>query len=950
MDLIAITHTLICLALAVPPAAGGEAFDVKLDAARGGITRLASPKSPALNFILDGAMLGEVEIRVRSAGGPWRDNRTAASADIRQARLEADGRTLSVTYPRPSKAAGGVRDVVLTETYALKADSLEWTIHLQNATDGPLEIGDLALPLRMNNAYTKDAEETFARRVFRHAFISGHGSFLFWLPAGGAGPHLVMMPRQDTKLEMFTDRDTDYATGRGEYRVFIHSAATGGELAGTWRQKHTSAVLQSRGTPGDQMTCGFSFRWADDYRGVREALYQGGGFDIRVTPGMVVPEDLSALVALRTSSRIESITAEHPKQTSLEYVGAKQKDTHIYKVKFSRLGENMLTVNCAGGRSMVLEFFVTEPLETLVKKRAAFIAGRQQHRCLDKWYDGLLSLWDVRQPAGRNLLGPENLGGQAAYAVSGSDDPSNSKCIYLSQKNVAYPEAREIEALEYFIEHFVWGKHQRTDREQPHPYGIYGSDSWRQCRTSSTGLNSGGHGQERMWRTFDYTTYFALYYNMYRIARQNPQLVKYLDANGYLERAYGTARAYFEIPYSIRMKGWDFNGWCDWAYKVGNFHEKYLLDIIAALDECGQPEKAAWLRGQWEKKVRYFLCDNPYPWASEMPVDSTAYESTYAIARWALQDGAELKPVERLWQDKNSLRWYSYGEIDRKRREDFLHRQLLANLACRGWLEASYYHLGSDFRASGSGGYTLSYMSQMGGWAILDHALRFADEPAELAQLGYASLLSSWALVNSGRPETNYGYWRPGAAQHDGAAAWGFMPQKSGREWNPACQAIHRGPWPVDGEIDHGLAAGVEAAATVVIKDPIFGLIAYGGLLKQSGGMIEVIPRDGVRQQFWLVRGRQRLHVTLERDGFAQEEPIVAGPSPGALRFVLENRSGSGHTTRLGISGLSPGNYEVLTRGQPRGGFRSAAGRLTSVEVPLDDGPTTPVEVRTARE
>lgn len=31
--------------------------------------------------------------------------------------------------------------------------------------------------------------------------------------------------------------------------------------------------------------------------------------------------------------------------------------------------------------------------------------------------------------------------------------------------------------LEYFVEHFVWGKHQRTDEETPYPYGIDGSES-----------------------------------------------------------------------------------------------------------------------------------------------------------------------------------------------------------------------------------------------------------------------------------------------------------------------------------------------------------------------------------------------------------------------------------------------------------------------------------------
>ena len=32
---------------------------------------------------------------------------------------------------------------------------------------------------------------------------------------------------------------------------------------------------------------------------------------------------------------------------------------------------------------------------------------------------------------------------------------------------------------------------------------------------------------------------------------------------------------------------------------------------------------------------------------------------------------------------------------------------------------------------------------------------------------GYASYLSSWALMNTGRPDTNYGYWFPGP-ENDG--------------------------------------------------------------------------------------------------------------------------------------------------------------------------------------
>lgn len=913
------------------------AFRLQVAPSTGNVVSIQRAGDPlGANFIRAGGdgTLGEVTVACRSGGGPWREAGTAASGDIRKVRFDTpDAPTqVEISYAGNSADPHGLRDLELIERFALEGDALAWTLELRNVSGRELEIGDLAISLPMNNAFTRDREQTFTARVFRHAFISGHGSFLFWLPVGGVGPHLVMTPMPTTRLEYFTDRGGDYAWGKGDYRVFVHSAASNAaENQGSWRQKPTSLTLPPRaaertgpGNPGPAgITYGFRFRWADDYAGVREILYQERLCDVHVAPGMVVPEGLPAWFSLRTRERIESVVPEHPGQTALERLADRGKDVYVYRARFARLGENLLTVNLAGGRSMVLEFFVCQPLETLIRKRAAFIAANQQHRDPGAWYDGLFSLWDVRMPPGKNLLGPDNLGGQHPYAVSGSDDPSNCKCLYLAEKNVAYPDAGEVAALEYFIEHFVWGKHQRTDKETPHPYGIYGCDSWRQCRDSQTGLNSGGHGQERMWRTFDYTTYFALYYNMYRIARLDARLAKYLDAKGYLERAFGTARAYFEVPYSINMQGWDFNGWCDWAYTLGNFHEKYLLGIMAALEREGEKDKAAWLRAEWEKKVRYFLSDAPYPWTSEMPVDSTAYESTYVAGLYAVRN--KLGPAQRLWQDKNSLAWHSYPAIGRPRGMEFLARQLLANLACRGCLEPAYYHLGSDFRGCGSGSYTLSYMSQMGGWAVLDQAIRFVgpagESPApgaatalppsaELIRLGYASMLSSWALVNAGTSETHYGYWYPGPI-HDGAAAWGFMPQKTGREWNPACQPIPRGPWPVDGEIDHGLAAYVEGACTVVVNDPLFGLIAYGGDLAVTDGRFEVTPKDGVRRAIHLLICTPPLRLTLDSDGFAAGSPVAVSPSLDDLRFLLENRTGGTHRVTLTVEGLPAGLYAV---------------------------------------
>ena len=141
--------------------------------------------------------------------------------------------------------------------------------------------------------------------------------------------------------------------------------------------------------------------------------------------------------------------------------------------------------------------------------------------------------------------------------------------------------------------------------------------------------------------------------------------------------------------------------------------------------------------------------------------------------------------------------------------------------------------------------------------------------------------------------------------------SWGFQPRQVGTEWNPATRDLPRGAWPVCGEADHGLVAGIEAASTVLFDDPLFGLIAFGGEVTQTNASIGVIPRDGVRQRFHAVLGGRRLHLALDRDGFAAEQPIQVSRALDRLAFTLESRAPAPHEATLAIEGLPPGRYSA---------------------------------------
>jgi hypothetical protein len=264
----------------------------------------------------------------------------------------------------------------------------------------------------------------------------------------------------------------------------------------------------------------------------------------------------------------------------------------------------------------------------------------------------------------------------------------------------------------------------------------------------------------------------------------------------------------------------------------------------------------------------------------------------------------------------------------------FLEEQMKLNLACRGWLETAYYYLGSDYRGSGPSNYTLSYMAQMGGWAVSDYALYFARDPIAYLRLGYASFLSSWALVNSGTPESNYGYWYPGH-NNDGGAGGGFEPRPWGRAWL-GNKEMGRGSWWYSGEIDLGYSGALRSAATIVVDDPIFGLFAYGGDLSSEKNITQVIPQDGLRARFHIVRGAQRLHILLARDGFRKGKPVSFDDLLRTIRFTLENRAAAKHDTVVRVRGLPAGEYEATAQNHPAQKLTVQNGEEQQIRIPVD--------------
>lgn len=758
--------------------------------------------------------------------------------------------------------------ILLTQSIVPYERGFLWNIELENISGNDIEIKDLAFRLPFCSV---DRKYTPEDNMYRHESLNADASYFYWTPFTGIGDNILMTPLNGTAIE--------FADGKGLY--YIHSATAVDRTNDSWRLESTSRKIKK----GQKAEYGFKFSVVHSQTEMEKAIYDNGGMNFRVVPGMVVALGQEARFALRCKEPIHNILAEHPSMTTLSKPQKAPEGFLVYNVSFTGLGENYLDISYGNDKHMRVDFFVTEDLGTIIKKRASFIVKRQQHKDTSKWYNGLYSLYNSENG---KLLSPDYTEGNPPFMVGGSDDPSNCKPLFISEKNAIIPDPEEIESLEYYERNFVWGKLQRTDEEYPYPYGIYGSDNWWENRSGKFGdYNSGGSGKERMWRTFDYVTHIAIYYNLYRIARDNPSLVTYLDASGYLDRAYNTAMAYFTVPYNIRMGNqWDFHGWCDWAYKQGNFHERYILDLIQALEENGRQKEADRLRREWEKKVTYMIYENPWPFGSEMFVDRTAFESSYYVGEYALK--RKMIPQEQFWYDKNFDKWYSYREYPEEPKLRFMQNQLRSNLALRAIHEPSYHMCGAAWMVCGM---TLDYMDQMGGVALLDYGTRFAENPADIIRYGYNSLLSSWALVDT-----------------SGAAGWCFSNYQKNDLWIGGVYA-KRKPFKYDGEIDHGFTGGIHGSGCYIIEDPIFGTVAYGAELKETEKSWTVTMLDGIGQNIAIPQ-KGHFEMRLESNGFGS--PVSISKDLSKISFTIEKRIEIPEQ-RIKLTGLQEGDYEIVS-------------------------------------
>lgn len=856
-------------------AAGGGSistgvFALQVDASTAGVYTLSNPTdSFGTNFVLnptlrsqfdvdDSRWFGDLIFTVRRAsqtvGTPMVSGLSDDSRTISQS-----GNTITVAYSGNAQNPNGIRGFSVAETYETNAagDVLTWSVTVTNTSTESLEFQDFGFPMLMNSYWSGDQTGIYEKNVSRHSFVAQDGSYIYWQRPNGIAPYLVMVPTAGTRLEYknkarpgegpFAESDPAW---EGLVEYYIHSKAVAParvNQAGSYLPA-TSLTLN----PSQSKTYGFTFRWAADYAGIRNAVFAAGGLDVVSLPGMVIPTDTTVSLAVRSTAGITSVVGETGKNIAVTPSGTSN-GYSIYKLTLPTLGPNAVTVTYGGNRISVLQYYSVRPIEELISKRSAFIVANQQAKT-NRGYNGAFLQWNM---ATKQLITWDNYtgGGWKQWMAGGSDDLGLAPAEFLAEKNLVTPVQGEVSAIDYWISNFLFGYLQNAQSNGQRTYQVY---RWFDGQ-------DGTPYDQGIWRAYNYTHIANVYYTMYRIGRAYPRLTMQYTPIQYLTFCYETLNAMFtKIPLPTPIG--------DAAHTLGLMGESTYPEIVAALGAEGLTTQQGNLQ-QWTFAKYQYFANEAYPFASEASIDTTGFETSYTLAKM-----------------NNDI--------------PLVNKVVSASLACRG-LQPTWYYYGSDNRHMGESWWNLGYECGLGAWQQQDYLVAFnpstATDLPDMLRSTYGAYLAGWANINSGQIEP--------ATANIGAASWQYQSEKGTTEydWIPNLN----GWWAWSGEADLGFWGALRAASVNVVQDPVFGLYAFGGTVTLANGSYTITPRDGVRTRFTLFNVNN-LTVRISK---AKYTKAIVSQDRSRIQLTMQNVSGGAYVATLTLLFLPAGNYQAVAGG-----------------------------------
>jgi hypothetical protein len=788
--------------------------------------------------------LGDLDLRLRTQpSGPWQDFSTALDRHPVTA-LPAAGDTLASADLAPTLPADIPLHIV--RTWGLSRGQLVLSFTLTNRTRQPVEIGSLGIPMIFNNILTdRTLPQAHALCSFYDPYIGEDAGYLQVTRLSGHGPALLVVPDGHTPFEAYNpilserpghlqmahDLTPRGITFEGFYEWMVHSAAyqeNEWKNARPWNPA-TSVTLQ----PGQSQTYGLRFLLSGSIPDIEKTLIANRRPVAVGIPGYVLPMDMDAHLFIHYSEGVRSMTVEPAGAIVIHKAPRTPGGWSDYVVRGKSWGRVRLTITYRDGLRQTVSYKVIKPEAEAVADLGHFLTTTQWFTDKQDPFHRAPSAITYDDQAHRQVTQEGRV-----WIAGLSDEAGAGSWLALAMKEYIEPNPQEVAQLEQFVDGVLWGQIQYKDG--PEKYGVRKSLFYYQPDQFPAGYYSANYNWKTWaaWnrkasaavdRSFNYPHVAAAYWVMYRLARNHPNLVTDHPWQWYLDHAYQTTMAMTRFaPYYAQF---------------GQMEGDIFVDILRDLQREGMTADADQLKTAMYGRAEHWSHEQ-YPFASEMPWDSTGQEEVYAWTKYfGFHAQAQTTIDAILGYDPTVPSWGYNGSA--RRYWDFLFAGKIERL------ERQLHHYGSGINA-------------------IPLLAAYRGDPGDLYLLRVAYGGTMGELTD---------------IQENGFATAAFhaFPDRLA-------------PDPYSGDYGPGFFGYAFNTATYIVHDATLGWLCFGGNLRRTGGTIQVEPRDAFRARLYLAPAG--LWITLDSGHIRK---AVYNPHSGVIHMSLDSATGITPVARLRI-------------------------------------------------
>jgi len=568
--------------------------------------------------------LGDISLRLRTGTGAWQTYKSAL------AQSQAVPLTLSGAIATNMTPALGSTCPINVERRWLNVNGkLVLRFILTNNSGQPIEIGSLGAPMVFNNVFTnRNLTDTHEKCCFVDPYIGGDAGYLQVTRVSGAGPTLIVYPESGTQFEAYRHIREDPlglgVTFEGFYEWMAHTKAyVENDWAGV--QEWNPGTSRTLGI-GESATYGFVLTLSSTIKNIENTLLANSRPVAIGVPGYVITQDQPARLFIKHTHAIQAMAVDPGSALTITADADPTPNGWLgYSIMANAEGRARLIITYDDGTQQFIHYYVVPSQEAQVERLADFHETHQWYTNLVDPFHRAYSYMLYDREADK-LLDQE----ERQFDVGESDEVGAGPNLLMAMKNNMMPDPTQVSHLEQYVDNVLWGNLQYTSNygvkaslfywdpvQFPNYYTVGQGWGWDKARGDTT------------WRSYNYPHQAAIYWSLYRLARNYTGLVTHHTWDWYLTQTYMTGIGMSNLG--------GYNG-------VGLMDGSVFLEILKDMYREGWTSQLTAYETFFHNRATTWSTE-AYPFGSEMPWDSTGQEEVY---QWCKYYGYPTKAAEAL--------------------------------------------------------------------------------------------------------------------------------------------------------------------------------------------------------------------------------------------------------------------------------------------------------------